>query len=245
MRPTRLLLAITALLLCSGCGTLQRKLLFHPTHDQPANGLPEWRQGVRVIGYARTVPEPRNVWLLLHGNGGQAVYRSYALPCFAPDDSVYILEYPGYGQRPGQPSRSSMNVAAHEAYELLRASFPSTPVCVVGESIGTGPACTLATAARPPDKIVLVVPFAILRDVAGDHVPYLPAGLLVGDSWNNIESLKTYAGPLDIFAGKGDTIIPIRHAKALAASKPRAVFHAFDGGHNDWPYDGRVTISNP
>ena len=68
---------------------------------------------------------------------------------------------------------------------------------------------------------------------------------MLRDNWNNIEALKTYAGPLEIFAAKGDTIIPIRHAKALAASKPQTVFHEFDGDHNDWPNDGRVTIRNP
>lgn len=245
MRPVPLLLAITVLISVTGCAAVQQKLLFHPTHDQPANGLAEWKQGARVIGFARTVSAPRNVWLLLHGNGGQAVYRGYALPSFSPEDSVYILEYPGYGQRPGRPSRTSMDDAAREAYEFLRATHPTIPVCVIGESIGTGPACTLASAPHPPDKIVLVVPFAVLRDVASDHVPFLPSSLLVGHSWNNVEALKAYEGPLEIFAAKGDTVIPIRHAKALAASRPKTAFHEFEGGHNDWPYADRVSVRNP
>jgi len=245
MRFHFLLLAVVTLVLGPGCGTIQRKLLFHPTHEQPAKWLDEWKQGNRVVGFTRTVPAPRNVWLLLHGNGGQAAYRGYALSSFSPGDSVYILEYPGYGQRPGTPSRTTLNAAAREAYERLRAEFPHTPVCVVGESIGTGPASSLGSAPRPPDKIVLVVPFAALRDVVGDHVPFLPAGLLAGDSWNNIEALQSYDGPLEIFAAKADTIIPIRHARALAASKPGAVIHEFEGGHNDWPNGGRVTIRNP
>lgn len=245
MRPVPFLLATITLLLCPACSTIQHKLLFHPTHEKPAKWLGEWMLGDQLIGFTRTVPAPRNVWLLLHGNGGQAAYRGYALPCFSPDDSVYILEYPGYGQRPGNPSLQSFNAAAREAYELLRAEFPHTPVCVAGESIGTGVASSLATNPRPPDKIVLIVPFAVLRDVSGDHVSFLPARLLVGDNWNNIESLKHYAGPLEIFAAKNDTIIPIRHAKTLAASKPGSVFHEFAGGHNDWPNGDRVTIRNP
>jgi pimeloyl-ACP methyl ester carboxylesterase len=239
------LLASALLGLGSGCGAIQRKLLFHPTHDLPAKGLDEWKHGHQVIGFARTVPAPGSVWLFLHGNGGQAAYRGYALPCFAPGDSVYILEYPGYGQRPGIPSRTTLDAAAREAYERLCMEFPNTPVCVVGESIGTGPASSLASAPRPPDKIVLIVPFAVLRDVVGDHVSFLPAGLLAGDSWDNIGALKGYEGPLELFAAKGDTIIPIRHARALAASRPQAVIHEFEGGHNDWPSGGRVTIRNP
>lgn len=245
MRLTLLLFATTVLLLGVGCATVQRKLLYHPTHDTPAKWLDEWMHNGQRIGFSRTVASPRNVWLLLHGNGGQAAYRGYALPCFSPEDSVYILEYPGYGQREGTPSRQNINAAAREAYELLREKFPTTPVCVVGESIGTGPACTLATHPRPPDKFVLIVPFAVLKEVADDHLPLLPTSLLLRDNWNNIEALKNYKGPLDIFAAKNDTIIPLRHAKALAASKPQTFFHEFEGGHNDWSNGDRVRIRNP
>jgi len=241
----RFLLAASALLIVTGCAQVQRSLLFHPTHEAPNPSLAAWKLGERVIGYARIVSTPRNVWLLLHGNGGQAAFRGYAMPSFSPDDSVYVVEYPGYGQRPGTPSLESINAAAREAYDQLRAEFPQTPVCVAGESIGSGPACFLATSPRPPDKIVLMVPFAVLRDVAGDHVALLPSRLLIADNWNNVASLQTFNGPLEIFAAKDDTIIPIRHAKALAAAKPQTAFHAFEGGHNDWPYDGRVSIHNP
>lgn len=242
-----LLLTLIAVVICLGvgCTTVQRKLLYHPTHDSQATRLEEWSHNGQLIGFCRPVTTSHNVWLLVHGNGGQAADRNYALPCFSPEDSVYILEYPGYGQRAGIPSLQSINVATREAYNLLRAQFPDKPVCVVGESIGTGTACTLATHPRPPDKLVLIVPFAVLKDVADDHFPLLPTGLMLRDNWNNIEALKDYAGPLEIFAATGDTIIPIRHAKALAATKPQTVFHEFAGGHNDWPNSGSVSIRNP
>ncbi len=246
MRPILQLLATMLLLLGVGCAAVQRKLLYHPTHDSTLpERLDEWSLNGRRIGFSRTVASPHNVWLLLHGNGGQAADRNYALPCFSPDDSVYILEYPGYGQRAGTPSLPGINAAAREAYDLLRAQFSDKPVCVVGESIGTGPACTLTMHPRPPDKLVLIVPFAVLKEVADDHFPLLPTSLMLRDNWNNIEALKNYAGPLEIFAAKGDTTIPIRHAQALAAAKSQTVFHTFEGNHNDWSHDGRVRIRHP
>lgn len=236
-------LASFALLI--GCASSQRHMLYFPTHEDSAPGLAEWRHNDKVIGFARMVDHPRNVWLLLHGNGGQAAHRRYALPCFAAEDSVYILEYPGYGRREGYPSLAAINTAAREGYELLRTQFPTIPVCVAGESIGTGPGSFLATLSRPPDKIVLIVPFAVLKDVADEHYPFLPTSLLLRDNWNNVSSLQNYGGPLEIFAAKEDAIIPIRHARALAASKPKAVFHEIAGGHNEWSSGGRVTIRNP
>ena len=223
----------------------QRRLLYYPTHHQESHGLAAWRHDGQIIGFAREVPSPVNVWLMLHGNAGQASDRAYALPSFSNRDSVYILEYPGYGQRPGSPSMASLNGAARQAYEVLRTKFPSTPVCVVGESIGSGPAAMLATHRQPPEKIVLIVPFDTLPRVAARYFPYLPTRLIVRDAWDNIAALKSYAGPLEIFGARDDTIIPISHARALAESKPAAKFHVIAEGHNDWAAPDRVVIRNP
>jgi len=56
------------------------------------------------------------------------------------------------------PEDACQYAAAAAAYALLRKTFPATPICVIGESIGSGPACMLANQSPPPDKVVLVVP---------------------------------------------------------------------------------------
>jgi hypothetical protein len=114
----------------------------------------------------------------------------------------------------------------------------------VGESIGSGPASSLAKVHRQPDKIVLVVPFDTLASVARDHFPLIPAGLLLFDRWDNGKALAGYAGKLEIYGAIDDRILPIRHARALATSVPQAVFHEIPGGHNDWPQSGAVKIRN-
>ena len=187
------------LTLFCGCASVQRSFLFYPTHHAEGNGLDVWEVEARTIGYRRQAPVPRNVWLMLHGNGGQAVDRAYALSSFSPDDSVFILEYPGYGARDGKPSKASFDAAAKEAYALLRRAFPGTPICVMGESIGSGPACMLASQSPPPDKIVLVVPFDKLTRVAAEHVRILPVSLLLEAKWDNIHALSKYRGPVEIF----------------------------------------------
>lgn len=239
-----LLLALSSLALIGLLTLFQRRLIYYPTHHRETNGLSEWRFRGVLIGYARKVAQPDNVWLLLHGNGGQASDRTYALPSFSNRDSVYILEYPGYGLRPGSPSMKALDTAAVQAYELLRSMFPHTPVCVAGESIGSGPASVLARHPHPPDRIVLIVPFDTLARVAGHHFPLIPVRLLLRDNWNNVASLAGYAGPLDLYAARDDTIIPAAAARALAAAKPSARLHLLEGGHNDWPLPGRVTIRN-
>lgn len=237
-RPGRMLAAAVLAAACGvvlqGCEALTRDALFFPTHHDQDRGLTRWSPGGTFLGFAREVPAPEQVWLMLHGNGGQAADRAYALPAFSPRDSVYILEYPGYGQRTGKPSRSSLDAAARQAYEALRATFPGVPVCVVAESIGSGPAATLGSLPRPPDKLVFIVPFDDLKSVARDHVRFLPVGALLAGSWNNVEALAGYDGPMDVYGARDDEIIAVRHARALAASRPQARFHLLPGGHNDW-----------
>jgi pimeloyl-ACP methyl ester carboxylesterase len=220
----------------------QRSMLYYPSHDTLSTGLAPWSDGSRVIGCCREAPNPRAVWLMMHGNAGQAADRDYVLPRMSGQDSLYVLEYPGYGSREGSPSLQSINQAASEAYQLLRSRNPNTPVCVLGESIGSGPACALAREKIAPDKIVLVVPFDTLANVAARHFPFLPVRLLLRDNWDNVESLKHYAGPVEIFGARDDTIIPIEHARALARQIPAARFIEIPGGHNDWSQEDQVKI---
>ncbi len=243
--PVLLLGFALGLIALAGCSAIQRKFLFYPTHHHRDNGLTPWLHDGKLIGYSQPVASPKNVWLMLHGNGGQAADRAYALPCFSVQDSVFIMEYPGYGARDGVPSQATFDAAAAEAYGVLKKTYPTLPVCVVGESIGTGPASTLAGQAQPPDKIVLVVPFDNLKSVAADHFPFLPVGLILGESWDNVQSLSAYKGPIDIFGAVEDTIIPIKHAEQLSRSLPTAKFHRIPGGHNEWWTDERVEIRNP
>ena len=242
---TAIILILGALLLVAGCSSLERKLLFLPSHHPLTAGLAAWTNNGETIGFARKVAEPANVWLLLHGNAGQAADRAYALPSFSSRDSVFILEYPGYGTRSGTPSAEAFNHATQEAYQLLRTTYPKIPVCVAGESIGTGPACFLATLPQPPDKFVLIVAFDRLSAVAEDHFPSFLVGLLLKDNWDNIAALAHYPGPVAVFGAEADTVIPVAHAQALATAVPSASFTLVPGGHNDWPQSGRVQIRNP
>jgi pimeloyl-ACP methyl ester carboxylesterase len=238
-----LVLIAAVLLLTLGCSScIQRKLLYFPSHRPDSNGLAPWTNNGETIGYSRIVESPVNVWLMIHGNGGQASDRVYALPCFSSDDSVFVLEYPGYGMRKGVPSRKAFNQAAKEAYLLLRQTYPKTPVCVAAESIGNGPACTLAALTPPPDKFVLIVPFEKLSLVAREHFPAFLVSLLLRDDWDNVAALSHYKGPVDIFGAEEDTVIPVVHAKALAASLPAAKFTLIPGGHNEWSESDRVSI---
>lgn len=221
----------------------QRSFLFFPTHETLSSSkLRMWMENGVELGYACETPNPKAVWLMTHGNAGQAAHRDYVLQRMSPGDALYVVEYPGYGLRGGSTSLTSMNRAAAEAYRKLRSRYPGIPINVLGESVGSGPACALAMEPVPPDRIVLVVPFDTFVSVASEHMPYVPVKLLLKDRWNNCEALKGYRGPVDIYGARLDGIIPPAHAQALARSVPQSHFVMLEGGHNDWSRSDRVKL---
>jgi hypothetical protein len=218
----------------------QRSLLYFPTHYSAQSDLAPWTLNDEVIGYCREVASPKIVWLMLHGNGGQASQRSYVLSHMSSADAFYVVEYPGYGLRGGSPSTGAINTAAEQALRILQKRYPLASICVIGESLGNGPACYLASLSDPPTRLVLLVPYDRLSDVAGEKWPWLPVHLLMKDDWDNIEALKGYRGPVEIYGAIEDQVIPMQHAKNLAAHVPQARFQAVLGGHDWSESDSRV-----
>jgi hypothetical protein len=231
------LISIGFALLIGLIGCVQRRLLFFPSHDQNAPleaayfGMTRWEMGGEYAGYARLVGNPRKIWLVLHGNGGEAAQRGYVMGHLGAADAVYVLEYPGYGSRSGTASRETFDAAALRAYEWLVRTYGAGKISVLGESLGSGPACALAHAPTPPRQIVLVVPFDVLTDVAQEKFSFVPVKLLMRDRWNNVDALRGFKGKVDIFGAASDNVIPVQHARRLAQQVPGAVYHEFSGDH--------------
>jgi hypothetical protein len=152
------------------------------------------------------------------------------------------LEYPGYGERPGAPSREAFNAAALQAYRWLLKTYGKEAILVLGESLGSGVASYLGSVADAPNHIVLVVPFDRLADVAQESIAFLPVRYLLRDRWDNIDALRSFHGKLDVFGATHDNVIPVHHARNLAASLPTSIYHEFDGDHG-WANGDAVDLS--
>ena len=150
-----------------GCQALQRSALFYPTHNDGDNGLARWMHDGALIGFAREVPEPENVWLMLHGNGGQAADRVYALGAFSPRDSVFIMEYPGLRAAARQTLARQLRRGGARGLSTA-ARQVSRQAGVRGRRVDRQRSGRDAGAPRaaPPDKLVFIVPFDDLKSVA-------------------------------------------------------------------------------
>ena len=209
----------------------QRRMIYFPTRASESALLAEasrlgvvpWREeSGALIGWivrARSQPARCRV-LVFHGNAGLALHRTSYADGFgaAMDADVHLLEYPGYGARPGSPSESALLHAGEQALRQL-AREAQSPMILVGESIGSGVAAGVA--ARVPELvagIVLITPMTSLTDVAAHHYPFLPVRLLLADRYPVVEWLQRYRGPLAMTLAVDDEVIPTQFGEQVYAS---------------------------
>jgi alpha-beta hydrolase superfamily lysophospholipase len=258
MRFTRLWEnAVTLLVSALACYALfvaaaylfQDRLLYFPhtaTRNQIAQaasrlGLALWPDGEDdYYGLVSTDPPTphRGTILIWHGNAGAAVHRGYYVqPLQRLGFRVVLLEYPGYGARPGKPGESSFVADALQTARRAKQAFDG-PLYVWGESLGCGIAS--AVAAEPGlevQGIVMLTPWDRLPDLAQRLYWYLPARWLARDKYDNVRNLRDFPGPVAVLMVGQDEVIPnvhtIRLYESLSGEKKLWVFEAAE--HNSWP----------
>ncbi len=171
--------------------------------------------------------------LILYGNGSCAVncahYADDIQSVAALD--VFILEYPGYGDRSGSPNQKSLTRAADGALEMLPAN---EPVYLVGESLGSGVAAHLA--GNRPGKIagaILLSSFDSLTDVAQYHMPVFPVHLMLMDRFPAGDDLRRYHGPVGVMVDGRDQVVPEKFGLRLYNDYvgPKRLWEFPQGGH--------------
>jgi pimeloyl-ACP methyl ester carboxylesterase len=230
LRALRWLLVAAALaygVLCLLVFLAQRRLMYFPDRypEEAAlraaarMGLAPWRDGRGTLVGWRAVPAAPPVArvLVLHGNAGSALDRvHYATALVRRRVEVILLEYPGYGARPGSPTLETLGASAAEALDQL-ADEGTAPIWVLGESLGSGVAAR-AVALRPGlvQGLALVTPFARMAEVARRHYPILPAAIL-RDRWAPADDLAGWIGPTFLLLAGQDEVVGLEQGQRLAA----------------------------
>jgi uncharacterized protein len=240
-------LSIGYILFCVITYFIQRRLLYFPDKRKPtdeevrARGLMFWPH---KDGAFRAFTDPDSgqgtagVVVVFHGNAGSAIYRDFYVQSLKQIGyRVLLVEYPGYGGRPGQISENSI---VQDAKVTLRMAYQhfGKPLYVCGESLGCGVAAAVAAdTAVPIAGLVLITPWDSLPALAQTIYWFLPARWLTKDTYNTIKNLASFPGRIAIAIAEEDEIIPKKHSFKLFATltNEKRLWIIRNAGHNTWP----------
>jgi len=185
-------------------------------------------------GFSRR--SPHSVVVFGHGNAELVDFNVQALQPFTLlGIGVLLVEFPGYGRSKGAPSEKSISETFIAAYDCLtrRPEIDRKRVIFYGRSMGGGAVCALLRH-RPAAALILMSTFTSVRSFAKR---YLAPPILVRDPFDNLAVVRQYRGPILIFHGRQDEVIPFRHGEILAKAAHNGRFISYDCGHNDCPPD--------
>jgi len=225
----------------------QRRLIYHSVEYLPAlltkqSAAEGFRPWPALTEYRGLLSEPREgpirgTILHLHGNAGSALdwtdFREFTGPL---GYRLILLEYPGFGARPGSPSESTLVADAAGSVEMARSEFGG-PLFLFGESLGSGvAAATVEAAGRNIDGVLLATPWDNLPHVAQAVIWFLPVQWLVRDRFDSVRNLADYAGPLAVVMADQDELIPSRITLRLYESFAgrKQLWHLEHATHNTW-----------
>ena len=161
-------------------------------------------------------------WVLNEGSeeaiiyfGGNAERPEASIPDFKhvfDNQTVYLINYRGYGESDGSPMEESLYADALAIYE--RVSQNHDKVSVIGRSLGTGVATYLASQ-RDIDRLVLIEPFDCMVNVAQAAYPIFPVKLMMKDRYDSASRAGSITARTLIIMAWRDEIIPRRSTERL------------------------------
>jgi fermentation-respiration switch protein FrsA (DUF1100 family) len=227
---------------------LERFFLFFPTSEivtTPAELGVHYEDvyfttndGLRLNGWF--VPGTSEItWLWFHGNGGNISHRTEEIVQIRHllGVNLFIIDYRGYGKSQGTPSEQGTYQDARAALDYLRSRPDISPDQIVyfGRSLGAAVAVKLAVE-HPPRGMILVAPFASLKDMARIHYPALPGvAWLARNRYNSLARISAIESPLLILHGDQDIIVPLSQGRKLfeEAGQPKQFQILPGAGHDD------------
>jgi len=145
-----------------------------------------------------------------------------------PSWRIAAFNYRGYGLSRGEPTEANLLEDAVFLADYVKERYGE--IVIMGYSLG---ASVGAFAASRTDvrHLVLVAPFFDIPSLVRAKVALLPA-FLVRCRFDTARYLGGVTAPVTIFAGSGDTLVPIRQSRALRAKVKRLVLYKEYSGYN-------------
>jgi uncharacterized protein len=174
------------------------------------------------VVFPAEAPHDTGYWiLLLHGNAASAFAADQLRHGEVLRDagfSVLGIDYRGFGMSPGVPSETGMYADAEAAFEsLVHRGVAEERIILLGHSLGSGPAVSLATRHRAA-ALVLFGAFTSIPDAAAERYPWLPVRYVASVQFDSLARMPSVHIPVVVTHSRADTTIPYSHALKLYAA---------------------------
>lgn len=157
--------------------------------------------------------------IFAHGNGCDIGTMNDFMKILSNELNTHILifEFPSYGLCPGSVviSKTTINNHAERAHSFVHETlhWPADRILIYGHSIGSGPACHIAST-KSVGGLILQSPYTSIQNVIRGIIGF--SGYLFGYSyWNNLETMKNIHCATLFIHGESDTLISSEHSKIL------------------------------
>jgi pimeloyl-ACP methyl ester carboxylesterase len=231
------IVASLPLLLVGALWAGQERLIFLPDPRVIA-APPGWERptirtedGLDLAFLARPGPPGAPVVLHFHGNGGNAEDRTgLATLIQRAGYSIVLAEYRGYGGNPGRPAEDAIATDATAILAWTTTRFPTAPVILWGESLGSGVVTRLAENRPNIAAMVLESPFSSIADLARSMYPVVPTDWLLRHRFESLSRLPGVTAPVLVVASEQDRITPPGHALRMVAGARNGTLVMLPGG---------------
>jgi alpha-beta hydrolase superfamily lysophospholipase len=176
--------------------------------------------GGNLLHAAYVVPAanpPKAALLICHGIGEIVSYWLPVQHLLAINGvASLVFDYSGYGCSTGSIDWTQCELDALAAFEYLQHLAPSTPLSLLGLSLGSGVAAAIVNQVGPK-RLFLCGAFTSFR--AASCAICVPRFLsaLVPPIWNAEEALRDCKLPVVIVHGEKDPLFPVHMASDLAS----------------------------
>lgn len=218
----------------------QRSFIYHPSPipidaaKMRGGGYAPFKvrtaDGLDLTAWRRPGEPGKPTIVLFHGNAQDASWRvEIAAQAARHGYGIVLATYRGFGGNPGGPSEEGLYADARATLDALGPG----PFVLWGESLGTGVAVKMAEERRVAG-VILQSPYISVAERAGEIMWWLPARWLVTDRFESIARIAAIRAPLLIVHGTHDSVVPIRHGRALFAKAvaPKEFVELADRGHS-------------
>ena len=212
----------------------QRKLIYFPTakipHDYEQQQLIHDNITLEVIVLNQGQKE---AIIYFGGNAESVVYSADNFLDTFPRQTIYLLNYRGYGGSSGQPTEDGIYADALFLFDKVLEK--QATISVIGRSLGSGVATFLASK-RPVEKMALISPFDSITSVAQNIYMIFPVFLMLLDKYDSISRVKDIKAETFVLIAEYDEVIPRIHSQRLIDEFPVeqiTVKIIADSRHND------------